>query len=1716
MWCHSATPDPLVPTEPTDETLRSDDPTDDDPIDGTDIVLDNLSNLSVDIGFVQPVRVGNIVWLDDGGGLPGDPGYDPTLENNGIADIGESGIDGVLVHLLDPSGTVIAEATTANGGVYVFDGLQPGTYSIGIPDAQPSGALDATFSSTGKSATPETDDDDDDGEPAAGYLSISDPFDLARTTEATDERGDFSVANPGFAEDNVNALTSFLPDDFSNLEVDFGFAPIPSYRIGNLIWEDLDRDGIAEAGEPGIEGVLVQLLDDTATVIRETITDADGHYAFDNLLVGDYQVQVPLDQTPVVDLALTPIAGALDGLTGTAPVVAEPDGLINDDVDNDHNGPDTGAAFLSDPLSVGEGSGNDEPLDETLRSDDATLDEDGTKRDDRSNLTVDIGLWRGLRLGNQVFRDGEQGDPGYDNGIFDAGEVGIASVPLELFIDVDGDGVFEPGADDGAAIATTVTDTEGNYWFDGLEPGVPYFVAVTDLPAGLLSNVQSAAALTADNDNDGGPDATYSAVSDVVILTIGGATTGEADTEPAEDAEAEANAAGATYIDLNSELAVDFGFIDVPLYRIGNLVWNDIDDDGLAETGEPGIEGVLVQLLDSTGTLTAETVTDAAGFYAFENLLPGDYSVVIPADQTPVLGDQPTLIAGALDGFRSSDVGEEIDPNLDVDNNDNGIGPDAVTGNWIADTISVGPNPLDPPFGSEPVDETLRSDDATDDDPDAGLAGYYPDDQSNYSVDFGFYKLTLGNQVWFDANDNGVFDSATEVGIADVTVNLLDGSGTVVATTTTDADGLYLFGGLEAGVDYVVEIADTNFAAGAPLEGMYSTTDPGAGLPDPDGDETVPGDGVDGDDSGVDPDYLNGGLGDPVQSQPVTLFPADEPLAETPNNDSHIVDGNGNLTVDFGFHNGGQIGSLVWLDDTHLTAEDENGVADAIEDGIPGVTVELFADVGATPDVFDGSDTLVATTVTGTDGEYYFDNLAPGDYIVVIPDNQQDAGAPLEGLMSTVDGAADQVTDNDDDGTPVATTAAATSAFTITFGAAPLTDGTSGTTGLSDDPGTHADQNSNLTADLGFVEVPTYRIGNLVWEDIDDDGLAEVGEPGIEGVLVQLLDETSTVVAETTTDVDGKYSFESLLAGDYSVVIPADQTPVLGAQAGLIAGALDGYRSSDVGEEADANLDVDNNDNGIGTATVEGQWVSGTVTVGEGLFGGEPADETLRSDDATDDDLDGPTGWPDERSNYSVDFGFYPLTLGNLVWFDLNDNGVFDSATETGIADVAVDLYQVTAGGNVLVDSTVTDADGLYLFGGLENGAEYIVEVADTNFATGAALEGLFSSTDPVGGPADPDGDEAVANDGVDGDDSGVDPDYLNAGSVGSSGDAVQSLPVLVNNGDEPLAEDPTNDTQTTDGNGNLTVDFGFHSGGQIGSLVWLDDTHVTVEDENGIADAIEDGIDAVTVELYADDGAVPGTIDSNDSLVDSTISAGGGLYSFDNLSPGDYIVVIPQDQLDAGGALEGLISTLDGPGDETTNNDDNGTTVGTVSGVGVATDVINITFGAEPIDDDVNGTTGTLDDPVDHANQNSNLTADLGFVEAPQYRIGNLVWQDVNDNGLAETGEAGIPGVLLQLLDGFGILQAETVTDADGKYAFEGLDAGTYTVLIPVEQAPALGAQAGLDPLALQGMRSSDVGEENVPDDDVDNNDNGLREGSWSAAPITVGEGILGGRTHR
>ncbi len=1469
-------PDPYNPSESESETLRSDDTTDDDAS-----VEDASSNLTVDFGFVLPARIGNLVWLDNGGGNPGDYTYNEADENDGEADVTEAGIAGVLVQLLDDSDEVVFETVTDEQGRYWFPAVLAANYKVAIPAEQipvldltlaPTlGALDNVEISSVVSTNPETADDDNDGAAATGFAALSETVTVGYGTEPTDENGDFDDATVDAAEDDANTANGWLPDGNSNLAVDFGFVPVPTYSVGNLLWEDYDNDGIADDGEPGIAGVLVFLVDNNGEVIAELLTDEDGNYRFDDVAAGDYTIVIPENQAPVLDVTLVPTPQALAGLKPSSVSVADPDDATS--IDHDSNGVAVTEAVVSGTFTLGDGDTHSEPTGETVRSDDAASIEPAATRADRTELTVDFGFWRGLRLGNQVWLDGIQGEAGYDNGVMDAGEPGLAGVRVELWRDVDGDSVAEPEGDDSlSALDVTVTDTEGNYWFTGLEDGEPYFVVIRDAD-GLETNQEfsstgiSGTPLSTDNDDDGAPLDGHAAVSEVVTLTTGDQSTGETDAVPAEDAEAEANAASGVTPDANSELLVDFGFIEVPRYRVGNIVWDDTNANGLAEEGEPGIAGVLVQLFAGP-TLIGETVTAADGSYLFVDLVAGDYNVVIPLSQTPQLGEQTDLVAGALDGFRSSSENESDDPNDDVDNDDNGVGNTLEAAS--SEIVTLGPDGSGPSFETEPTDETQRNDSAVDSDPNAGEEGSYPDSMSNLSVDFGFYRLTLGNQVWFDTDADGTKDEG-EPGINGVEVNLLlvDGEDeTVVATTETandGEDGMFIFTGLIDGETYIVEIAASEFAADGPLAGMFSSPDS-----DPVADVTV---GIDNDDNGIDPE-----ADEPLRSDAVEVSAGEAPTGEDPAGTTPGADDTQNVTVDFGVV-GLALGDQVWLD------ENENGVIDEGEPGIEGVTVELWAtDETGTPT---GTEPLTTVT-TDEEGNFLFAGLTPGSFIVVLPEQNFATDGPLVGFTSTLGNGviaplpSDDV-DNDDNGNlDESGLSIASGVIELSFAGEPGDE-------TGEDPQGFDPRNTNLSVDFGLVPTPPMSVGNRVWEDTNNNGVIDEGEPGIEGVTVELwtTDETGTPtgtepLTTVTTDETGHYLFEGVTPGTFVIVLPASNFVVDGPAHGLF--------SSTSSPATDPNDDVDSNDDGIDPAGIGSAITSSPFTL-------VPSWEPLAETDTGLLGAGSVDGTPiaDAHSNLSVDFGLVQVGVGNRVWFDADNSGTFDEG-ETPFAGVEIAL--VDSDGQ-LVTTTMTDDDGYYLFIGFTPG-DYRVVVTAENFAAGGPLAGHFSSTGN-GVATDPDDDVDLDDDG----------EAVEGGSIFFG--SVWSDLVTIEAGSEPTGE--TGLTSGTDANVNATVDFGFYTADLLTTL-WID------ANDDGTFDKGETPLANVNVEVVA---AEPpntvlgkGTTDQEGQLFIEGLPEGSVKLhftpeNFEDGGPLDDVVLRTTSMTEEGGMLSETIELVSG-----------------------------------------------------------------------------------------------------------------------------------------------------------------------------------------------------------
>ena len=336
-------------------------------------------------------------------------------------------------------------------------------------------------------------------------------------------------------------------------------------------------------------------------------------------------------------------------------------------------------------------------------------------------------------------------------------------------------------------------------------------------------------------------------------------------------------------------------------FAVSGTVWRDDDRSGTQAPSESDVSGISVLLLNSDGKVRGSVKSSPAGHYLFDDLPAGTYSV---------------RFAGIPKSLR-------LTPATRGDNTENDSDPDAAG--------------LTPPFTLGVGEPNVREATAAD----RVKAAYI-----NSTIDAGVTPLryAIGNHVWYDLDRDGTRQAGEPAATA--TVSLLSGE-RVVATTTTDAQGRYLFADLEGG-EYRVSFTD--------LPPHRAFTAPGVGV-DPAADSDVnPKTGV----SSV----INLGPGSPDQV----------PARDAGIPDADVV----NLTVNAGLVGSYALGDTVWRD------HNGNGVMDTDDGGVAGVTVELQ----------DDNEKVLASTTTSDTGRFTFAGLAAGSY-------QLKFGTPPAGLRFT-------------------------------------------------------------------------------------------------------------------------------------------------------------------------------------------------------------------------------------------------------------------------------------------------------------------------------------------------------------------------------------------------------------------------------------------------------------------------------------------------------------------------------------------------------------------------------------------------------------------------------------------------------------------------------------------------------------------------------------------
>lgn len=90
-------------------------------------------------------------------------------------------------------------------------------------------------------------------------------------------------------------IIAILIDGIPTIQRTFFELTIPvSPQIGDLIWNDLNKNGIQEMGEPGIPDVPVHLYTKTDILVKSTTTDTRGYYGFSDIESGEYYLEFVL------------------------------------------------------------------------------------------------------------------------------------------------------------------------------------------------------------------------------------------------------------------------------------------------------------------------------------------------------------------------------------------------------------------------------------------------------------------------------------------------------------------------------------------------------------------------------------------------------------------------------------------------------------------------------------------------------------------------------------------------------------------------------------------------------------------------------------------------------------------------------------------------------------------------------------------------------------------------------------------------------------------------------------------------------------------------------------------------------------------------------------------------------------------------------------------------------------------------------------------------------------------------------------------------------------------------------------------------------------------------------------------------------------------------------------------------------------------------------
>ncbi len=771
----------------------------------------------------------------------------------------------------------------------------------------------------------------------------------------------------------------------------------------------------------------------------------------------------------------------------------------------------------------------------------------------------------------------------------------------------------------------------------------------------------------------------------------------------------------------------------------------------------------------------------------------------------------------------------------------------------------------------------------------------------------------------------------------------------------------------------------------------------------------------------------------------------------------------------------GEIGDTVWHDVDH------DGLQEAGEPGLSGVTVKLYRDNG--DGVLTGADTLVGTQTTNVNGKYLFQNLTPDDYLVSVDENTVPAGYTITTFNNP---------------TPIISLGEGESYLEADFGySEPFAELAIEKT-LLNEGGIFAGEDVEFsikvsnTGSTVITSLPledyydptflSFLSASPTTVDANDDGIlnwSDLTQAGPAGFGVDLLPGQSFTVALTFTAVGSTMgqplaldaqSFgpaadavvDGLLDPGYAFTAhftspPADANGNLylmeGASACYWAFVVDRAFNSNVYADSDAAYltqdgwsshkfgDLLGSDHAVFSISYPGGSRSITLDLLNGATGAWTSGFTGKDSSSSTPNPAGSTAmtslhWNLENSNWNGGVWGDPIkhsppynynqTSGEYwEWNVIYEFSVPKSATggvcgTTTLASAHTSPSKFDANDATLGDRVWQDTDR----DGVQDGGEPGLPGVTVNLYQGATLVRTIV-TEP-----------------------GTTGYYLFGNlAAGSYTVRVDETTVPANyaltSGNMPLNVSLSNGQDFT------TADFGYYftGDGVIGDRVFYD------VDGSGLPDGgVEPGLNGVVVNLYQ--GACPGA----GAPLRTQTTAGNGSYLFQFLAAGNYCVNVDESTLPAGVNL-------------TTANEPQPVTLATNNSSYLTAD-----FGYRVEEPDRTCDLASVTDARDSRGVKPAAVYDDACAKIQAAgSIGDYVWNDINGNGQQDDGaNRGFNGVTVRLYQDDGdhvfepgtgdTLKASQDTAGDGAYSFEDLAPAGYWVDVDEGDLPGYNFIPGPD----------------------------------------------------